>query len=952
MRLRLFFLQRTILILALSLTILELTPSQSALAQEETAVALDQFALIDETSGWILSDESLFWTSDMGETWSEIGPPIPAGAVVQALEFLHADTAWVLWSRAEADGSASFELAQTADHGISWEVHSLPLFQPGEVASFSEKAEMGWLDEQNGWISIKQATGSNFSVGTLFVTSDGGTTWSRTVLPIADRVYFSDPEIGWAVGGPAGDQIVETRDGGNTWQAIAVDQMLADSLVTAYLPLYADGQGMLVTAQAGSRNSLNIYTLDVPSAEWSLMDQAIFDVQPGIVGLSILDSQNFLAVIPGSRIIVRMRDGELDVIDNRDGRSASIVELDMVSLDIGWGKSVEATCVSAPVRKDQAVSVSCSSKTSLLRTVDGGATWQTVDLPPSRFGSSAAAIDRAMIMEILPGPGNTQILIGQGFDKCEFPTLSQLQAWSGNSPYQAVNLYIGGSSRACANNGLTASFLKQAHQQGWRFIPTWVGPQAPCTGYLSRMSSDSATAFNQGVAEANLAVERLAALGLTYPDKTGSVVYYDIEHYGTNSSCRAAVNSFMNGWVSQLHARGNLAGVYASTLCNTGLSDFLTISNVPDVIWPARWYHSLGSGYYDPDASVWDLGSCLPNTVWSHHQRIRQYEGDHNESWGNVPLRIDSNVLDGIVAIPYGFFAGSISRAGSNPTNSANVRFTVQFPDPVTGVDVTDFALFTSGVSDAAITGVSGSGSTYLVTVDTGSGNGTIRLDLIDNDSIRNGANNPLGGSGAGNGNFTHGKPYTVIKTASFEDIEISHWAWPYIERLFDAGITGGCSNNPLNYCADTPVTRAQMAVFLERGIHGPAYIPPAAGNDTGFVDVPPDHWAAAWIKQLAADGITGGCGAGKYCPDAPVTRAQMAVFLLRARYAASYEPSPVGSGTGFGDVPPNYWAAAWIKELVMEGITSGCGSGSYCPETPVTRAQMAVFLVRTFRLP
>ena len=149
-----------------------------------------------------------------------------------------------------------------------------------------------------------------------------------------------------------------------------------------------------------------------------------------------------------------------------------------------------------------------------------------------------------------------------------------------------------------------------------------------------------------------LAVDRLAELGLTYPDKSGSVVYYDIEYYGTNTDCREAVNAFMNGWVSQVRALGNLAGVYGSTLCDTGLSDFLTITNVPDVIWPARWYHNAGEGYYDPSASVWNLGSCIPNTVWADHQRIRQYEGDHDETWGGLTLGIDSNVLDGVVAVP------------------------------------------------------------------------------------------------------------------------------------------------------------------------------------------------------------------------------------------------------------------------------------------------------------
>jgi hypothetical protein len=115
---------------------------------------------------------------------------------------------------------------------------------------------------------------------------------------------------------------------------------------------------------------------------------------------------------------------------------------------------------------------------------------------------------------------------------------------------------------------------------------------------------------------------------------------------------------------------------------------------------------------------------------------------------------------------------------------------------------------------------------------------------------------------------------------------------------------------------------------------------------------VPTDYWAAAWIKQLAAEGITGGCGTNLYCPEAPVTRAQMAVFLLRSEHGSTYSPPAVGSDTGFTDVPTDYWAAACIKQLVAEGITSGCGTGTYCPEAPVTRAQMAVFLVRTFSLP
>ncbi len=187
---------------------------------------------------------------------------------------------------------------------------------------------------------------------------------------------------------------------------------------------------------------------------------------------------------------------------------------------------------------------------------------------------------------------------------------------------------------------------------------------------------------------------------------------------------------------------------------------------------------------------------------------------------------------------------------------------------------------------------------------------------------------------------------------ATFADVTTTYWAWDYIERLYDAGITGGCSTNPaLIYCPEKPVTRAQMAIFIERGMNGSAFTPPPASG-TVFGDVAASYWAAAWVEQLAADSITGGCGNGNYCPDNPVTRAQMAVFLLKAMHGSSYLPPAVGADSGFADVPSSYWAAAWIKQLAAEGITGGCGTGNYCPDRPVTRAQMAVFLVKAFNLP
>lgn len=112
-----------------------------------------------------------------------------------------------------------------------------------------------------------------------------------------------------------------------------------------------------------------------------------------------------------------------------------------------------------------------------------------------------------------------------------------------------------------------------------------------------------------------------------------------------------------------------------------------------------------------------------------------------------------------------------------------------------------------------------------------------------------------------------------------------------------------------------------------------------------------PGHWAANWVEALMAEGITSGCGGGNFCPDNNVTRAHMAVFLLKAKNGGAYVPPPC-SGV-FADVPcPTHWAVDWVEDLANSGVTSGCGGGNYCPQQILRRDQMAVFLVKNFSLP
>jgi len=128
-----------------------------------------------------------------------------------------------------------------------------------------------------------------------------------------------------------------------------------------------------------------------------------------------------------------------------------------------------------------------------------------------------------------------------------------------------------------------------------------------------------------------------------------------------------------------------------------------------------------------------------------------------------------------------------------------------------------------------------------------------------------------------------YGSGYTPpAATGIFTDVPTDYWAANWIERLYNQGITNGCATNPLRYCPDSNVTRAETAAFLLRTKYGSSYTPPPA---TGiFADVPTNYWAANWIEQLYSEGITTGCSTNPllYCPENSATRAEIAVLLAR----------------------------------------------------------------------
>jgi hypothetical protein len=240
-----------------------------------------------------------------------------------------------------------------------------------------------------------------------------------------------------------------------------------------------------------------------------------------------------------------------------------------------------------------------------------------------------------------PPNGTTRISLNRGFDKCTAATAAQMQTWWNNSPFYDVNIYLSGRNRGCSQAQLTAAWVNSVTAQGWGLIPTVVGYQSPCTASTTsaKFSTDPAVAETQGRGEADIAITDASNLGLTQ----GTVLYYDMERYDDLSgtgACSTPTKAFLKGWTDRLKELGYKSGVYGSPFNAQGDWINMPQASQPDVVWLARWNNVM---------SVWGVAP-LPDTFWTNHQRIHQWLGPQNETWGGVTFNIDNNISDAPVA--------------------------------------------------------------------------------------------------------------------------------------------------------------------------------------------------------------------------------------------------------------------------------------------------------------
>lgn len=253
-------------------------------------------------------------------------------------------------------------------------------------------------------------------------------------------------------------------------------------------------------------------------------------------------------------------------------------------------------------------------------------------------GTAPALAPHALSPAAVPA---SSTFTGNAFDTCAAPSAATMDAWLAG-PYRAVGVYIGGASVACLQPNLTPSWVSHVESTGWGLIPIYVGLQAPCASGMPTIDPTKADA--EGSAAATDAVNRAQALGMA----AGTPIYDDMESYDTQvTGCSSAVLTFLTAWTRQLHVLGYRSGVYGSTgslmLDLSAAVTAGTLAYPPDDVWYA---------HYDDLQTTSDQASYpgFPDRYWSHQQRLHQYMGNKNETWGGVTLNIDQNWLDGHVA--------------------------------------------------------------------------------------------------------------------------------------------------------------------------------------------------------------------------------------------------------------------------------------------------------------
>jgi photosystem II stability/assembly factor-like uncharacterized protein len=272
---------------------------------------------------WLIVDGMLYRSITSESRWQPASLPL-GNMSMRKIYFLDDKMGWVI----TASDDQNYSLFSTYNGGVDWsEIASLPI-------------DTGWspqsilfTDMHNGWIAIKNLTRSNFSIGRVLRTIDGGISWQSLDLPIGEAVGFTTTNIGWIAGGVGGNEFFRTQDSGLTWYPVPLP-LPEDTELNISLPSFYDPvNGILpVINMAGDSTRLILYATHNSGETWELMN-TYTDIPEGLTAVNFVTPQ------------------------------------------IGWGTSNIGTCQTINDVKE------CNIQTKLWRTQDGGLNWEDIEIP-------------------------------------------------------------------------------------------------------------------------------------------------------------------------------------------------------------------------------------------------------------------------------------------------------------------------------------------------------------------------------------------------------------------------------------------------------------------------------------------------------------------------------------------------------------------------------------------
>lgn len=189
-----------------------------------------------------------------------------------------------------------------------------------------------------------------------------------------------------------------------------------------------------------------------------------------------------------------------------------------------------------------------------------------------------------------------------------------------------------------------------------------------------------------------------------------------------------------------------------------------------------------------------------------------------------------------------------------------------------------------------------------------------------------------------------------------FVDVGPDHPYREEINILTQLGFMGGCSQDPPEYCPDRILTKAEAAILFGRLVYAPNFAPELPEQQI-FVDLPlvgEGSWATPWAVTLWQDGYLRECGRDplRFCPDAPISRVESVILLLRTMFGLKY--TPVAAKGLFADVSLRWEEADWIEVAYDQELLEPCKTSyrmRFCPYGTISRGEAAAMIIRALDL-